>query len=490
MSLTKSQLLILDTLSYTDCVEDGMTVGNIIDTIEASDYNISGIESSSEIRTAVANVKNDEAFLNYRVTNTRVQSGGMKAVCFVDNISDPKDVNVSFRGLADDFEFSEAGPGTIVNKNIIQTEAVEYINSLPAGYGKVLTVTGHASGGNIAQYATLMSDRVGSCVTFEEHGFSPEFVEENKEKVNKNKEKMTSVSAGNCIMGALLVSVAGTVVYLETKKQSNFLDYLRPSVLFGENGGLNKPTPEGTFPLIIKDFNNKILTDMGTPERDIIFDGLLSFATGGDNNEIDSLQQVLLNTGETPEIEGIALNYVGEVKGFSSTDIATRIASVLFPVLFVNTYINALKNNNKISVSKALAFANRLVSKIVKINPCKTEFYINLIKFFDSQVSKTDMYFANGFSQGYTGYSSAELQINTAIMYSFAERLLAVQKRLYALDVRIKNLYNTSGLNDLATVSKLGMIDGDCWKIRKYAEYCSGTASDFENAERIISSKI
>ena len=48
MSLTKSQLLILDTLSYTDCVEDGMTVGNIIDTIEASDYNISGIAKQTD----------------------------------------------------------------------------------------------------------------------------------------------------------------------------------------------------------------------------------------------------------------------------------------------------------------------------------------------------------------------------------------------------------------------------------------------------------
>ena len=52
-----------------------------------------------------------------------------------------------------------------------------YIKNLPKEYGNNITVTGHFKGGNKAQYVTIVTDRIGRCVSFDGQGFSKEFLE-------------------------------------------------------------------------------------------------------------------------------------------------------------------------------------------------------------------------------------------------------------------------------------------------------------------------
>lgn len=187
MSLSNAQLLMLDNLIYTDYVSDGMSVGEIITAIENDDFNISSCEmTSSEWKELVSMVKAEPSLLNYKVTNYKDDNKtGMRVACFVNDESNPTDVNVVFRGTSGDYEWHDNGEGGYLSDTNQQQMAVDYVNGLPDKYGNNMTVTRHSKGGNKAQYVTVVTDRIAKCVSYDRQGFSEEFIQNYADQIAK-----------------------------------------------------------------------------------------------------------------------------------------------------------------------------------------------------------------------------------------------------------------------------------------------------------------
>ena len=107
----------------------------------------------------------------------------MRAACFVDDVNNPKDVNIVFRGTGNAYEWRDNGKGGYVSETEQQLRAAKYVEDLPSEWGDAMTVTGHSKGGNKAQFVTIATNRIAKCVSYDGQGFSKEFLEDPKYKI-------------------------------------------------------------------------------------------------------------------------------------------------------------------------------------------------------------------------------------------------------------------------------------------------------------------
>ena len=81
------------------------------------------------------------------------------------------------------------------------------------------------------------------------------------------------------------------------------------------------------------------------------------------------------------------------------------------------------------------------------------------------------------------------IEINTATMRSYADRLNAVNRRICALDEKMNVLYKQVGLRDLQKLIRADLMTGYNWHIVNCARFLEDTANDFDSVERDISSQ-
>lgn len=119
-----------------------------------------------------------------------------------------------FRGTSGDIEWHDNGQRGYLSDTDQQKAALKYIESLP--YNNI-TVTGHSKGGNKAQYVTILSDKVVRCLSLDGSGFSKEFIEKYKDRINERADKITSISAEYDCVNILFNSIAGITIHIDTE---------------------------------------------------------------------------------------------------------------------------------------------------------------------------------------------------------------------------------------------------------------------------------
>ena len=186
------------------------------------------------------NPANTEFLKNYKITNyvtNDTDTNGFRAACFV-NINDTTDVAAIFRGTYGGIEWED----DFLMANDVWSEemdkAIHYINSLPAEYGNNIDVSGHSKGGNKSQYVTILTDRIGRCVSFDGQGFSKEFIDLYADIIEERKHKITSISGQHDYVNALLFPIASSINFVQTDYDSNFGLNHCPNKVFDENGNL------------------------------------------------------------------------------------------------------------------------------------------------------------------------------------------------------------------------------------------------------------
>lgn len=120
-----------------------------------------------------------------------------------------------------------------------------------------------------------------------------------------------------------------------------------------------------------------------------------------------------------------------------------------------------------------------LIVHIFEITICFGRFAADKLKDVIAWASETD------FSSQGAGWSPI-IEINTATMRSYAERLTTVNKRIVDLDRRLNALYKKVGLRDLWSLLQADLMTGYNWKIKNCAQYLNETANDFDNTEREV----
>lgn len=82
------------------------------------------------------------------------------------------------------------------------------------------------------------------------------------------------------------------------------------------------------------------------------------------------------------------------------------------------------------------------------------------------------------------------LQLNTASLRAYADRLARVNSRIVRLDQRMDTLYGQVGLRDLWNLMQADVLTGYSWRLNRCINYLNDTASDFESVERTIANQI
>lgn len=290
MALSNNQLLMLDNLIYTNYCKNGRTVGKIIEEMEKDLDDGCSIEgclmTNDEWREVIDAVKTQPSLLGYTVQNYENNANtGMRAACFVDDVKQPTDVNVVFRGTSGDYEWHDNGEGGYFADTDQQKAAANYVDNLPGEYGDAITVTGHSKGGNKAQYVTIVTDRVSRCVSFDGQGFSEEFLEKYENKIAERAHRIESISASDDYVNCLLYSIAGIKTYVLTEEQDNFLYYHKPNILLDGNGDIRPSGEQAALSRFINEYTTYIISNVPEPQRSVTIDGLIALLEDGEDKE-------------------------------------------------------------------------------------------------------------------------------------------------------------------------------------------------------------
>lgn len=232
--MTLDQLVFLDNLIYLDfsnifekykntskVITTGTILDEVVNNIDYYTNSSPAAMTKAEWKTLLTSFKNNsenkEFLENYVVKNyvtNDTDENGMRAACFV-NKNDTTDVAVVFRGTTGGSEWKD----DVVLANGVSSDIMDnaalYIRNLPIEYGNNITVTGHSKGGNKAQYVTIVTDRIGECVSFDGQGFSQEFLEYYKQEIKDKSSKITSICGKFDYVNALLFPIAGEIKYID-----------------------------------------------------------------------------------------------------------------------------------------------------------------------------------------------------------------------------------------------------------------------------------
>jgi hypothetical protein len=273
MSLTMTQLLLLNNLIYVSGLKNGLTVGEASHQMLRS---MTGKAGKEETVALLGALLRDPVLSSYQITYYVKDAGGMEVACFVDPVEDNPDVNVVFRGTGSDQEWRDNGEGAYLADTPAQIQAAAYVERLPREYGNRLTVTGHSKGGNKAQYVTIVTDRVSRCLSFDGQGFSPAFIDKYKAKIQAKSPWIVSVAAAHDYVNCLLYSIAATHIYIEDRPQENYLLYHEPYEVFSEAYHLLPDTEQADIPRMLHEYSIYLLNNLPMSRLKALMDELMN----------------------------------------------------------------------------------------------------------------------------------------------------------------------------------------------------------------------
>ncbi|MCH4168333.1 MAG: DUF2974 domain-containing protein [Streptococcaceae bacterium] len=233
--LSEDQLAQLNVLIYqmSGTYPDGMTVNQIAQEMLKNQVRIEKY-SVAESKAFFQALCNDKQLSRYYIQRFD-QNAGVRNACFTDDLFLPTDVNVIFRGTGNADEWRDNGEGGYLSDSECQRAAATYITQLPKNFGNSMTVSGHSKGGNKAQYATIITDRIERCISFDGQGFSKQFLEKYALEIKAKKNRISSISAANDYVNILFYPIAARQVYIDTEQFADFTDYHYPEIILEAN---------------------------------------------------------------------------------------------------------------------------------------------------------------------------------------------------------------------------------------------------------------
>ncbi len=231
--LTEKQMLLLSNLIYrreftylkTSKYKEGFTVEQILKEVSNSTQQAMTPEEWDAIYQ-IAN--SDPEILNLKITNINYEKEtGAGMACFVDEKSGQ--AYAVYAGTGAD-EWRDDCVAGAQSDSVQQVKAKKWLDSLP--YDNII-VSGHSKGGNKAMYVAVTSDKVSECYAFDGEGFSCEFCEKYKDRIEENKSKIHLIANHRDFVNILLLNIAGDTKYIDNDiGVSNASEYHAPNSLF------------------------------------------------------------------------------------------------------------------------------------------------------------------------------------------------------------------------------------------------------------------
>ena len=258
--ISETQLLFLDNLIYLNNIDmNNLSIYEIIkkalddlDNCTANNpCNMTKLQWKELLESFLNNEVNKNFLDDYIAQNYETNDSnenGLRACCFVkESNGNIEDVVAVFRGTSGVNEWKDDLMMANAVSSEIMDDAAIYIKNLPEEYGNNITVTGHSKGGNKAQYVTIVTDRIGRCVSFDGQGFSKEFLEFYSARIEERKSIITSISAEHDFVNSLLFPIAGDIKYIKADFDKEFGLNHCPNKVFNSNGELNEEVEQPAF---------------------------------------------------------------------------------------------------------------------------------------------------------------------------------------------------------------------------------------------------
>lgn len=356
-----------------------------------------------------------------------------------------------------------------------------------------LAMTGHSLGGNLSEYATIVSGRYGlddnikQCVSLDGPGFSDEFILKYRKEIEQMSDKMTHYRWS--FVGTMLNDLPGVDYhYVSVSNEANaldneefnaisrhstkFLDYDSDTGMFlpGEQDTLSKITSvisEGIdhMPPIVGDV---LVTVVGSIwigamwAKEQIFDEKWNLTTTG--VAIIGGSAIAIAIIGIPEVITALLTVV-------VATLAVLAVAIVFELVYdlVLTVIDALCD----AVEQIYKWGKEIVDELRDAT----------IKF----VNGLKDWFNKNFNNGYM-YAEAHpcVKLDTQRLRTYAQRLSNVNRKIITLDRRLDSLYWQVGLRDLWNLLQADILTGYSWRLVRCSGYLNDTASDYESVEKSL----
>ena len=364
------------------------------------------------------------------------------------------------------------------------------------GYGNI-AMAGHSLGGNLAEYATIVSykygldDNITQCVSMDGPGFSKEFIDKYRDQI----EKMSGVMYHPrwSFVGTMLNDLPGVeyqYVQVEAKvtkdeEGNEIVDEYNAAtrhdtkyLVYDENGKLVEGEQDDLSKItsVISEGVDHLPAPIGNALITLVGSTWIGF-TWAKENFLDK------DGNLTPTGWGIIAGTVGLVTVFGLKTVAVTIVAVAVAIISVI----AVAVVTELIYDTVMAVADTICDNIERIFEWAGDVCAEFRKTVFGLISNASEWFNINFNSGYKVASADPvIRIDTAKLRAYAERLGKVNKRLAILDGRMDDLYFKVGLRDLFNLIHADLWTGSNWRITNCAKYLDETASDFEGTERNV----
>lgn len=429
------------------------------------------------------------------VHNTNAQNGFY--ACIIETSSG--EAAVGFRGSESMDDLSNvtndwvgADIGLVNSTCTNQQEEVErflqkYQEKLNA-YDSV-AMAGHSLGGNLAEYATIVSykygieDNIKQCISMDGPGFSNEFIEKYRDQIEKMSDVMYHPRWS--FVGTMLNDLPGVEYqYVEVSNDANALDENKYNaatrhdtkyLVYDENGNLVEGEQDllSKITSVISEGIDHLPSPIGNALITLV-GGIWISLTWAKENFID--QDGNLTPTGWAAIAGAAglITVVG-----LNTVIATVVAVVVAVLAVIVVAVVA-----ELVYDLVVAVADIVCKAAAEAFNWAKEKYQQFKESVKSFVDKAKNWFKNNFNSGYKyAKTHPQIKVDTYKLRDYASRINAVNRRISNLDQRMDSLYWRVGLLDLWNLMQADLMTGFSWRLLRAASYMSDTASDFDAIE-------
>lgn len=351
-----------------------------------------------------------------------------------------------------------------------------------------LAMTGHSLGGNLAEYATVVSYKYGldknikQCMSLDGPGFSNEFISEYREQIDKMSGVMNHPRWS--FVGTMLSDLPGVsyryvevsnkenkeeynsltrhdTVYLDHDDNGNFIpgeqDRLSCITSLMSKGLDRMPQSKGnTFITVL---GSLMITTVWLKNK--LFDENMQPTLIGNVTIVSAIAAIVLNPGLIGPIITTALTVVAAIASVLIVSIVTELVYELV-VKVADAICDGIKSVVNWAKEKYEEFKNSVISLIDSVKD----------------------WFNSTFNSGYS-YSSSHpvFTVDTYKMRDYADRLAKVNRRLVGIDDKMDSLYLKVGWSGLKHLIAADMLTGYSWRLDRAAAYLRDTASDFDSVE-------
>lgn len=361
------------------------------------------------------------------------------------------------------------------------------------GYDSV-AMAGHSLGGNLAEYATIVSykygldDNITQCVSMDGPGFSKEFIDMYRDQI----EKMSGVMYHPrwSFVGTMLNDLPGVeyqYVQVEAKvtedeNGNEIVDNYNAAtrhdtkyLVYDENGKLVEGEQDDLSKItsVISEGVDHLPAPIGNALITLVGGAWIGFTWAKENflNEDGSIS----DTGW-----GIIAGTVGLIAVFGlKTVVMTVVAVVVAIVAVIVVAVVA-----ELVYDLVMAVVDTICEAVAKAYNWAKEKYQQFKETVKSFINKAKNWFKNNFNNGYKyANSHPQIKVDTYKLRDYASRIYDVNRRISNLDGRLDSLYWRVGLLDLWNLMQADLMTGYSWRLSRAASYLNDTASDFDAIE-------